>query len=188
MNSSILIKQVDTTEELEQILTLQNQNHVKNLSAEQKKANGFLNVKLDMGILTVLNKAAPQIIAKDHGKVVGYALVMLKEQKEMIPMLIPMFEMLNRLSFDKKPLMDYNFYVMGQVCISDSHRGQGIFEALYDKHKSLYSEVFEICLTEISVNNHRSMKAHTKVGFQVIHNFKDQTDDWNIVLWNWNKK
>ncbi len=74
---------------------------------------------------------------------------------------------------------------MGQICISEAFRGQGIFEKLYLKHKEIYSGKFDICLTEVSVRNKRSMKAHERVGFQTIHTFKDKTDDWNILLWDW---
>ena len=59
------------------------------------------------------------------------------------------------------------------------------FENLYLKHKEAYSDKFEICLTEVSANNLRSMRAHEKVGFQTIHKYRDTTDDWNIILWSW---
>ena len=134
-----------------------------------------------------MNNSASQIIASHNGEVVGYALVMLKEFCEMIPVLTPMFEMFDTLSYQGKQLSNYNFYVMGQICISETHRGQGIFENLYLKHKEAYAGKFEICLTEVSVNNSRSMRAHQKAGFQTIHNFRDQTDDWNILLWDWKK-
>ena len=132
-----------------------------------------------------MNDSARQIIAKVDNNVVGYALVMLLEFKEMIPVLAPMFEMFNNLSFDQKRISNYRFYVMGQVCISETHRGQGIFKQLYAKHKEVYADKFEICLTEVSVNNKRSMKAHEHVGFKTIHTFKDETDEWNILLWDW---
>ncbi len=185
MNSSIIIKPAENTVELEQILQLQSQNHIQNLTPENQKVNGFVTVKHDLELLTKMSHSAPQIIAKDKEEVVGYALVMLKEFREMIPVLIPMFDMFNHLSFGQRKVSDYRFYVMGQICVAEAYRGQGLVEALYVKHKELYSNTFDICLTEVSVNNRRSMKAHEKIGFQTIHTFKDQTDEWNILLWDW---
>jgi ribosomal protein S18 acetylase RimI-like enzyme len=180
-----IIKQAETIEELQQILKLQSENHVHNLGPIDKKSNGFVTVKHDLDLLKKMNSAIPQVIAKQNEEVVGYALVMLKEFKEMIPVLIPMFEMFGTLSYKNKFVNEYDFYVMGQICISKTCRGQGIFENMYLKHKELYSNRFQICVTEVSVNNIGSMKAHERVGFKTIHTFRDQTDEWNIMLWDW---
>jgi hypothetical protein len=186
-NEMIQITQADSVEELEQILSLQQANHVAGLSAEQKKLNGYITATHTLELLIQMNAVAPQIIAKDKDKVVAYALVMPVEFKDTIPMLIPMFEMFNSLWFKGKKLSDYSFYVMGQICIAEPYRGLGIFEQLYLKHKAVYSGKFDICLTEVSVNNHRSMRAHQNIGLQTIHTYRDATDEWNIMLWDWEK-
>jgi ribosomal protein S18 acetylase RimI-like enzyme len=184
---NITIKLAETDEELNQILVLQTQNHFQDLSVHERNANGFVTVKHNLPLLKKMNDHAGQIIAVANGNLVGYALVMLKEFNSWIPVLTPMFEMFEKLSFDRKPLSNYAYYVMGQICIAESFRGQGIFERLYQKHKEVYSAKFELCLTEVSVRNARSMKAHEKIGFKTIHSFEDKTDTWNILLWDWEK-
>jgi len=184
--TSIRIKFAESEDELQQILKLQNSNLAHNISVDTKISDGFVTVKHDLELLTKMNNRARQIIAKDNDVVIGYALVMLKEFSEMIPVLSPMFEIFNSLSFKNRHLDNYSYYVMGQICISEKYRGQGIFEKLYLKHKKAYSDTFEICLTEISATNTRSMRAHEKIGFQTIHSFQDKTDHWNILLWDWN--
>lgn len=183
--NAITVGQAKTKEELEQILVLQALNHPHKLTAEQRTKEGFVTVKHNLELLTKMNNAAGQIIAKDGATVVGYALVMPEEFKTMIPVLTPMFEMFTTLSYHGKPLTDYRYYVMGQICINEHYRGSGIFEKLYAEHKRLLAGRFDFCLTEISVKNTRSVRAHEKVGFKTIHTFSDKTDDWNIVLWDW---
>ena len=185
MKSSILIKFAETEDELKQILKLQSSNLIHNVAADAKRSDGFVTVKHNLDLLTKMNNAARQIIAVDNDIVVGYALVMLKEFSELIPVLSPMFEMFNKLSFKSKRLSDCSFYVMGQICISENYRGRGVFEKLYLHHKKAYSDVFDICVTEVSAKNKRSMRAHQKIGFQTIHNFQDKTDIWNILVWDW---
>lgn len=180
-----IIKPAETSNELEQILSLQEANLAQHVSTADKKKNGFVTVKHDFAVLKKMNAAASQIIAKDGERVVGYALVMPKEFSAFVPVLIPMFEMFEKLSYNGKTLTDYSYYVMGQICIADTHRGKGIFEQLYAKHKQTYSKKYELCLTEVSSSNPRSMRAHEKVGFKTIHNFEDKTDNWNILLWDW---
>ena len=186
MKPLVCIEIAKTNQDLEQILSLQNANHVQNLTAEEKKSEGFVTVKHDMDLLRRMSDSAPQIIVKKNEVVVGYALVMFKEFSAMIPALTPMFDMFKKLSYKEKPLDAFKYYVMGQICIAEEIRGQGFFEKLYLKHKEIYSTRFDICLTEVSVRNTRSMKAHEKVGFQTIHTYKDELDNWNILIWDWN--
>ncbi len=161
---------------------MQNSNLSQNISTDAKISDGFVTVKHDLELLIKMNNAAKQVIATDHDKVVGYAMVMLKEFSKMIPVLSPMFAIFNRLTFKNKQLSDYSFYVMGQICISENYRGKGIFEKLYLQHKKAYSGIYEICLTEVSATNTRSMRAHEKIGFQTVHSFQDKTDRWNLLV------
>jgi ribosomal protein S18 acetylase RimI-like enzyme len=132
-----------------------------------------------------MNNEAKHIIAVDNDKVVGYALTMLKEYKNLIPVLVPMFAVFESIEYENTKLNNVNYYVMGQVCVADTHRGKGIFKALYEKHKEVYASKFDLLLTEVSSSNLRSMRAHEKVGFKTINTFKDATDEWNILSWNW---
>jgi len=185
MNSAVTIKLAATGAELNQILALQATNHKDNLSAETRKANGFVTVRHDLELLQKMNASAGQVIAKDGDVVVGYALVMLGELSPLIPVLMPMFEMFNSLSYKNRPLGSYKYYVMGQVCVAESHRGQGVFQQMYEGHKKFYADQFELCLTEVSSSNLRSMRAHEKVGFKTIYSFEDKIDRWNILAWDW---
>lgn len=185
MLDPIKIQFAETSIDLEQILTLQKVNHVSGLSSVEKETNGFVTVHHELETLKAMNNSSPQIIAKANDQVVGYALVMFKELGNLIPTLVPMFEMFQELSYEDKKLNAYSYYVMGQICIDEKYRGQGLFEKLYDKHKETHSSTFDLCLTEVSTSNQRSMKAHERVGFKILHTFRDETDEWNILVWDW---
>lgn len=45
------VKLVESKEELQQILYLQSQNHLENLSTEQQQKNGFVTVKHSLDLL-----------------------------------------------------------------------------------------------------------------------------------------
>jgi hypothetical protein len=185
MHATILIKQADTEAELNQILALQAANHKDNLPAESKRESGFVTVRHNLELLKKMNAAAGQVIAKDGDDVIGYALVMPREFSPLIPVLMPMFDLFSTLSYKGRALSGYTYYVMGQICVAESHRGQGVFQQLYDGHRKFYSAQFELCLTEVSSSNGRSMRAHEKAGFETIHHFEDDTDRWNILAWDW---
>ena len=180
----MIIKLADSEEELGQILQIQKANHVGRLTQEQKKQEGFVTVRHNLDLLRKMNAIERQVIALDSQKVIAYALVMTKECKDLIPTLVPMFDMFEEIQYLEKPIEHYRYYVMGQICVAEGYRGKGIVQRLYQKHKEAYSVKYELCLTEISSSNPRSLRAHEKSGFQKIHSFKDQFDEWNIVAWD----
>lgn len=171
-----------TDHELQQILDLQAVNLPRNLSPEQIQAQGFVTVQHNLPLLKQMNEASPQIIAKDGEQLAGYALVMPQSFRKLIPVLEPMFDMLDSLIYEGTPFTQIPYYVMGQICVAEAYRGQGVFDGLYRQHQIELASRFRLCVTEVSQKNTRSMRAHERVGFKVIHSFSDATDDWNIVV------
>ncbi|MFC0773278.1 GNAT family N-acetyltransferase [Terrimonas alba] len=174
-----------TTEDLQQILDLQRQNLINRIDESEIKSQGFVTLQHSLKNLEQMNELAPSVIIKDDSKVVGYALTMLKECRQIIPDLEPMFRLFDSLTWNNRPLNSYSFYIMGQVCIHKDYRGKGLFEQLYLHHKKIYSSKFELFLTEIATRNHRSLRAHEKVGFKPIHIHRDSLDEWAVVGWDW---
>lgn len=174
-----------TIEDLRQILELQRQNLITHLDQSEIQSQGFVTLQHSLKTLQQMHELAPSVVIKDNSKVVAYALTMLKECRRIIPDLEPMFGLFDSLAWNDRSLNSYSFYVMGQVCIHKDYRGKGLFEQLYLYHKKIYSPKFELFLTEIATRNHRSLRAHEKVGFKTIHIHHDNLDEWAVVGWDW---
>lgn len=181
----LVATQVTTEEELQQIHALNQQNLKQNISAEERAQEGFVSWLYSLDLLKQMHQLAPSIIVKDNDKVVGYALTTLPEARVFHHDLEEMFQGLETVAYKGQPLFSYRFYCMGQICIDKSYRGQGLVNSLYQKHKEVYSPQYDFLLTEISVRNPRSQKAHEKVGFRTIHTRTDAMDEWNVVVWEW---
>lgn len=177
--SETVYKKASTEDELRQILELQEKNHFGSAGKDAK--DGFVTVKHTLELLTDMNNAAPHVIAKQGDKVIGYALVMLPSFGNRIPVLYSLFEMLSGILYNGKKLSEYKYYVMGQVCVAEEARGTGVFDMLYQKHKEFYSGEYELCVTEVSVRNLRSIRAHERAGFKSIHRYTDENDEWDII-------
>lgn len=171
--------------DLNQILALQRINHSSAITPEKASQDGFVTVVHSFELLKKMNDAAPQVIAKDEEQVAGYALVMLRSFEDMIPVLKPMFQRLSTINYAKRSIVDHSFYVMGQICVAEAYRGKGIFDSLYHRHRDLYQSDFELCVTSVSTRNQRSMRAHERVGFKIVNTFRDATDEWSILAWDW---
>jgi ribosomal protein S18 acetylase RimI-like enzyme len=171
--------------ELEQILALQRRNLEQALSAEELRSQGFVTLRHDLAALEQMHALAPSIIVQQGAELVGYALAMPRECRALMPVLEPMFELFDRLEYRGRPLSEQRFYVMGQICIDKAHRGRGLVERLYQKHREIYERRFDFIVTEVACRNHRSLRAHNRVGFQTLHTYQDATDEWAVVVWDW---
>jgi len=176
----------NSTDELKQILQLQKENLRQYVTEAEMKSQGFVTLHHDLNALQRMHELGPSVIIKDQDRVVAYALTMFRECRELTPDLEPMFALLDQLSWSNKPLNDYRFYVMGQVCIARDYRGQGLFDELFSHHKKVYQSQFDLFITEIATRNVRSMRAHERVGFKTIHVHCDEIDEWAVVGWDWN--
>jgi RimJ/RimL family protein N-acetyltransferase len=69
--------------------------------------------------------------------------------------------------------------------VAYDYRGKGAFDMLYSFHRSAFSGQYDLLATEISTSNLRSIRAHLRVGFEVIDRYRDQEDEWEVVVWDW---
>ncbi|WP_224491110.1 GNAT family N-acetyltransferase [Robertkochia flava] len=180
------IRQACTREDLDGILQLQQENHKDHLSPSEMTTEGFLTVKHTPELLEEMNRELKHIIAVVNKKVVGYALCMTPNLRNRLPVLESMFEKLDGLSFEGSALKDSAYYIMGQICVDKYYRGTGVFTKLYEGHRKFYSGRYDHIITEVSEGNPRSLRAHEKTGFQTLLRYRDTTDNWHLILWNWN--
>jgi len=178
----ISFQKCTTTEELTQILTLQQANLPIAITKEEEQKEGFLTVDHDLTLLTKMNEVCPHIIAKKDRQVVGYALSMHPQFGDEIPVLLSMFEQMEKVSNDLKDASFLkNYLVMGQVCIDKAHRKQGIFRGLYQKMLNEYIPTFSCIVTEVNLRNTRSLEAHYAVGFELLYEHSSGGQDWALI-------
>lgn len=177
-----------TDAHLQQIMALQKANLPRNISRQEASEQGFVTVDHDMETLQDMNTPYRHSAAWAGEELAGYALVMETRFRHRIPILFPMFELLDGIPWRGQPLRDWRYYVMGQVCVAKPYRGQGVFEGLYLDMRNRLSSHFDLVVTEISTRNLRSIRAHEKVGFQNIHEYADpHGEQWVIVGWGWER-
>jgi GNAT superfamily N-acetyltransferase len=174
------VRLVESDLDLEGILALQRQ-------SRDPTPDGFVTVEHTMDVLRSMHAIAPSVVACEAGGgVVGYALVMPRETRALVPILEPMFAQVERLppsALGTAP--DPRWYVMGQVAVAPAWRGTGIFDALYAAHRTFYRDRYDVVVTEVATRNTRSLRAHVRVGFRTVLTYRDATDEWALVAWDW---
>ncbi|MBS1597538.1 MAG: GNAT family N-acetyltransferase [Bacteroidetes bacterium] len=183
--NNLISSVVRSEEELLQIHQLNKENLRSITKSEEQKKEGFVSWLYPPQLLKQMHELAPSIVVKDDNKIAGYALVASKEMIAFHADLQTLFSHLSRVQYKNQPLSDFSFYCMGQICIDKNYRGLGLVNMLYQKHKEVYGDRYQLLVTEISTSNIRSQKAHEKIGFKTIHTYRDQQDEWNVVVWDW---
>ena len=185
--SQPVITTVSSDGDVRGILALQQKNLKKNLTPEQIQSQGFVTVEHKYSVLKAMNDAQPSVIVKDGDTVVAYCLAMLPEFRNGVPELKTLFEAIDEIDYDEQKLKDFNYVVMGQVCVGEGYRSMGFFDGMYQKLREELAAKFEMCVTDISTNNTRSLKAHARVGFIPVKDFHDAAlgEVWRVVVWDW---
>lgn len=186
MSDAIVYRRAAGDRELEQILALQARNVEEALRPDEVAAEGFVTVRHDLDLLRDMNRAEAHVVALDGERVVGYALVMLPAFRERLPILEPMFERLARLEHRGRPVDACRIFVMGQVCVDREYRGRGVLDGMYGAMRALYSDRYDLVVTEVARRNARSRRAHARVGFELLERYRDPSgEEWDLIAWSW---
>lgn len=175
--------------DLEGILALQQANLRQNLTDDVATEQGFVTLRYTLHQMRQMHRAGPSIIAKDGDKVVGYVITTLPETRQFVPELANLFDQIDTLTYQNRPLPAYAYYVAGQVCVADGYRGQALLDRMYAHHQTVYSNRFQLLITDISAQNTRSLRVHERIGFQSLQRFHEPTvgEEWIVVVWDWQR-
>lgn len=185
----ITLERAKTDIQIQQILDLQKLNLKKNLSQEEIETQGFVTAEHTFDQLKHINDFENAIIAVENDKVVGYAIAMIKEAGAGMPIFEGLFETVDSLFYKEKPVPSYPYIFVGQLCVAKEYRGIGLVSKLYDFFKEELKDRYDFSITDINENNPRSLKAHSKSGYEPIHTFYDKytSSNWIIVLQDFKK-
>jgi GNAT superfamily N-acetyltransferase len=172
-----------TAQHFDQILSLQQQNVGRALTAEQQAQQGFVFAEHTLALLHLMAAQLPQVIAVSHDTVIGYNLAMPVTMKKALPSLVPMFAEFEWSTYKGRPLTTYQFIVGGQVCVAKAFRGQGLMRQLYHETRHRLPPGYQLCVTEVAARNQVSLHAHQQMGFEVVSTYHDGTEFWHVVVW-----
>jgi predicted GNAT superfamily acetyltransferase len=183
---SVEVKLVETFEEIKGVKHLHDKNLKKNLTPEQQAAQGFVTFEYDLDFLEAIHRAHPSVIAVDEGVVVGYVLVVTRESQQLHPLITEFVRHLSRIEYKGQLIDQSSFCLVGQLCVAQTHTGQGLVQRMYQAYREQHSAEFDYLVTDVDAQNVRSLKAHLKTGFEVVGSLAHQGSRWDVILWDWN--
>jgi len=134
--------------------------------------------------LAELHSHCPSVVAKVGDAVVGYVIAATRAINVKHKVLRAMYEAITT----HEAAEGFNFVLCGQLCVDKPFRGRGLAIDLYKWFRKELESEFDGVITDISVYNPRSLKAHHKVGFQTIGQMTFESSQWDLVMWDWRPK
>ena len=183
----IKIIKAKTDQELLGILNLQRSNLRQNLTEEEMQNQGFVTLEYDFDFLKAMPAGNHHVIAKDGEEVIGYALLMDRSTNHLMTTGAGIFPIFHEIEYKGKKFRDINYVSVGQVCVAKDYAGRGLLKRMYDYYKESYEHLYDLAMTDIALQNKRSIKAPLKSGFEIVKTFlePDAQENWEIVVWDW---
>jgi RimJ/RimL family protein N-acetyltransferase len=183
----IEIVHVSNDAELDGIRLLQRENLRKLIGETEAGKEGFLTAEYSMETLQQMHQFQPSIIAKDGDTIAGYVIITTKNSYGQHPLLDSLFDSINLLDYNGINLKNINYILVGQLCVGKAYRGTGLVQKMYTYYQQSLSKAYQYLITDVAQENPRSIKAHLKTGFEIIHTIEYGGIGWDIVLWDWRK-
>jgi len=172
--------------DLQAILDLQKLNLRKLIGEEEAGKEGFLTAQYTIEMMEQMHQFQPSIIAKEGDKVAGYVIITDKNSFGQHPLLDDLFNSIDQLNYKGNNLKEINYVLVGQLCVAKAYRGTGLVQKMYHYYKDCLKDQYQYLVTDVAQENQRSIKAHLKTGFEIIHSIEYGGIGWEIVIWDWN--
>ena len=132
--------------------------------ANQLAAGGTLAAELAPHQIEEMMSDMPQIVARRDGKIVAFLMTTSQAVNKKRP--IPVVEK----TLAAYPYADPDAYIYGPICVSDTERGNGLAQLMFEK--LLEEEPGRQGVLFIRGDNEPSLKAHKKMGMNKVGEFE----------------
>jgi GNAT superfamily N-acetyltransferase len=163
------------------VLALQEANLAWNLGDEER-ASGFLSARFSRDQFGAMNESGAVVVAWHQDALAGYVCASTPAFNAGVPIVAAMIQELSSLSFLGRSLRSPATVIYGPVCVSQSHRGQGVFRGLIEALKRELRGHFDTAAGFIARSNARSLAAHVDgLGMGIVGEFDFEGKRYCIV-------
>lgn len=171
------------------ILTLQVANLADNLSAAERKREGFVGIETTEAQLKMLILSRMVVAVHEGSQLVGYLIVATQDQARHFTAFLPLLRKFPKLRYREKALTTYKALIGVQGVVAKPYRSRGVAELLHRAGSQAWGSTYELLVSEASMNNTRSRHVHIdKIGWEPIHRHRKDAgvegNDWLIIVYN----
>lgn len=162
------------------ILQLQEDNLRINLS-DADTGDGFLSLRYTAEQFREINRHPGIAVAIRGNTVVGYLCAKDFAYAAGFPIVRALINAAACREIHGIPVSADTAFVYGPVCIARSARGQGVLEGLWKTMRAIVTPEYMLCILFIADGNHRSMRAHLRLGMQLCGEFTHDEKRFHVL-------
>jgi hypothetical protein len=167
-------------EELSQLDELQKRNLRSRLDLSERES-GFLSDAIARDSIMAMNRDLAVIVCLDSTELLGFLCASSLEFNRKLPLASKMIERLGAIDFHGRKIDALDSFIAGPVCVEKDKRGQGIFAGLYDYLFVTTKDRYDLALSLIDITNEPSLKAHQKIGYEIVDMFAYEGQEFYTV-------
>ena len=169
--------------DIKQILSIQAENQRENLPPSRLK-DGYLSIAFSADEFHKFNQDLCVVVAEEENEIIGYCCISSATFNAQFPILDQIVA--NVASFPIPETEDIpvegKTCIYGPVCLSASRRGKGVLRKLSSFGlKIAKGKGYSHCLSFISAENVRSIKAHGKLSFQEVGRINQNGNEYIVI-------
>lgn len=145
------------------ILQLQEENLRSNIN-DGDAADGFLTLRYTEDQFREINRHPGIAVALQGEQVVGYLCAKNFSYAAGFPIVRSLIDAAACREINGIRVAAETAFVYGPVCIARSLRGQGVLAGLWHAMRTIVTPEYRLCVLFIADDNHRSLRAHLKLG------------------------
>lgn len=159
-------------EDLAEVKRLQETYHVDSISDEDRP-NGFVTTLFtEKQFRKLIESENGLALACDGNRIVGYAMAASWEYWSAWPLFQHMIQDLENTEYLGENLTTENSYQYGPIAVHSDYRGTDVFPNLFEFSRIQMKQRYPIMITFVNQINPRSVRAHEKIGLDLIKEFK----------------
>ena len=162
-----------TEEDIAGVLLLQSRNLSANLTAQEKE-QGFVTTPFtEEQIRQIITEEEGLFVAESSDQIVGYILAGSWDYFSQWGIFNYMVDRFPQLRFKDQQVTKESTFQYGPVCLDSNHRGQGLFNQLFEEMRLAFVKRYPVSITFVNQVNAISTAAHTrKIGWHIIDEFE----------------
>lgn len=176
--------------DISEIIKLQQENLLKNLTEEEQQKEGFVSLQNNkIELKDIINGEGVFVVEKQNDCIVGYLFSVKLDYAKKLEFFEPLIKNLENISYKGQKIDQYKYCILAQICVKKEYRWTGVVEKLFSTlKKELINENYDLAISEIAESNTRSIHKHIdEIGMKNIGDYIFNNENWVIVALDLNK-
>lgn len=177
-----------TVKDIPSIEKLQKRYHIDTISDEDR-ADGYVTTLFTPEqFRSLIENESGLSVAVDDEEIVGYAMAASWKYWSAWPLFQTMIADLPHLFFLGETLSTDNSFQYGPICVDRAYRSSSVFPNLFEFSRRTMQRRYPILVTFINQANPRSLRAHEKLGLEILAPFAFNQNQYFTLAYDMQKK